>query len=130
MRYLLAVLLPPAAILQSRQPRQLPVNLVLTLCLWVPGAVHALLVAHAAAERERADRLADMVLAQEDASRWRAASTALPGPRVAIPGTSTLAPNCLFGFPSPPKADGDEAGRSLDRCPADANRTSNGGATS
>jgi uncharacterized membrane protein YqaE (UPF0057 family) len=66
MRYLLAVLLPPAAVLLCRKPKQAAVNVLLTACFWVPGAAHALMVAHAAAERERADRRADAVLAREE----------------------------------------------------------------
>jgi uncharacterized membrane protein YqaE (UPF0057 family) len=66
MRYLLAVVLPPAAVLLCRQPRQLPANVLLTALLWLPGSVHALLLARDAAARERADRLADAVLAREE----------------------------------------------------------------
>jgi ABC-type transport system involved in multi-copper enzyme maturation permease subunit/uncharacterized membrane protein YqaE (UPF0057 family) len=65
-RYLLAVFLPPAAVYLCRRPGQLPVSVLLTACLWVPGVVHALLLARAAAVRERADRVADAVLAREE----------------------------------------------------------------
>jgi uncharacterized membrane protein YqaE (UPF0057 family) len=65
-RYLLAVLVPPAAVLLCRQRGQFVVNVLLTACLWVPGVAHALLVARAATRRERADRLADVVLAREE----------------------------------------------------------------
>jgi uncharacterized membrane protein YqaE (UPF0057 family) len=66
MRYLLAVVLPPAAVYLCRQPRQLPVSVLLTACLWLPGCVHALRLVRSAAVRERADRLADAVLAREE----------------------------------------------------------------
>lgn len=66
MRYLLAVFLPPAAVYFCHRPRHLPVSVLLTACLWLPGAVHALLLARAAAARERADRVADAVLAREE----------------------------------------------------------------
>ncbi len=69
MRYLLAVILPPAAVLLCRQPKRLPANAVLTVLLWLPGAVHAILVVRAVAQRERADRLADAVLAHEEQQR-------------------------------------------------------------
>lgn len=46
MRYLLAILLPPLAVLVCGKPVQALINLLLTLCFWVPGAVHALLVAN------------------------------------------------------------------------------------
>ena len=57
MRYLLAILLPPIAVLSCGKPFQAIVNLVLTLFLWVPGAVHALFVVHDYNENRRADRL-------------------------------------------------------------------------
>ncbi len=66
MRYLLAVFLPPAAVYFCNRPRHLPVNVLLTACLWAPGAVHAFLLARAAAARERTDRVADAVLAREE----------------------------------------------------------------
>jgi uncharacterized membrane protein YqaE (UPF0057 family) len=66
MRYLLAILLPPAAVFACRQPKQLPANVLLTLCLWLPGVIHALVVVHQARERERADRVANVVLAREE----------------------------------------------------------------
>lgn len=46
MRYLLAILLPPLAVLSCGKPLQALLNLVLTLCLWVPGVLHAVLVVH------------------------------------------------------------------------------------
>jgi uncharacterized membrane protein YqaE (UPF0057 family) len=46
MRYLLALLCPPVAVLMCGKPFQAIINLLLTLCFWVPGAVHALLVAN------------------------------------------------------------------------------------
>jgi uncharacterized membrane protein YqaE (UPF0057 family) len=66
MRYLLALLLPPVAVIYCRRPRQLPVSLLLTACVWVPGAIHALILAREAAARERTDRLANAVLAYEE----------------------------------------------------------------
>lgn len=57
MRYLLAILLPPLAVLLCGKPFQAVLNLFLTLCFWVPGAIHALLVAHDYYEDERTDRM-------------------------------------------------------------------------
>lgn len=57
MRYLLAILLPPLAVLLCGKPFQALLNLVLTLCFWVPGAIHALLVAHDYYEEQRANRV-------------------------------------------------------------------------
>jgi uncharacterized membrane protein YqaE (UPF0057 family) len=44
MRYLLAILLPPVAVLSCGKPLQSILNLALTLCLWIPGVIHAILV--------------------------------------------------------------------------------------
>ncbi len=45
MRYLLAILLPPVAVLLCGKPFQALLNLLLcVLLLWVGGAVHAILV--------------------------------------------------------------------------------------
>ena len=57
MRYLLAILLPPVAVLFCGRPLQALLNLVLTLCFWVPGAIHAVLVVNQNAEDERNERL-------------------------------------------------------------------------
>jgi uncharacterized membrane protein YqaE (UPF0057 family) len=45
MMYLIAVLCPPLAVLLCGKPFQAVLNLILCLFLYVPGAVHALLVA-------------------------------------------------------------------------------------
>lgn len=44
MRYLLAILVPPLAVLLCGKPVQAVLNLFLTLLLWFPGAIHALFV--------------------------------------------------------------------------------------
>ncbi|SHG81898.1 YqaE/Pmp3 family membrane protein [Ornithinibacillus halophilus] len=44
MMYLLAVVLPPVAVLFSGKPIQALLNLILTLFFWLPGAIHAILV--------------------------------------------------------------------------------------
>jgi uncharacterized membrane protein YqaE (UPF0057 family) len=50
----MAVLLPPVAVLQSGHPERVPLSVVLTLLLWVPGVVHAWhVVGRAAWEREQ-----------------------------------------------------------------------------
>lgn len=57
MRYLLAILLPPVAVLLCGKPLQALLNLVLTLMFWVPGAVHAVLVVHQSEEDSRAEKI-------------------------------------------------------------------------
>lgn len=59
MRYLIAILLPPLAVLMCGKPFQFLLNLVLTLIFWVPGMIHALLVVHDHLEDRRADRIVD-----------------------------------------------------------------------
>ncbi|CAG0970010.1 hypothetical protein PHYC_01191 [Phycisphaerales bacterium] len=44
MRYLFAILLPPVAVLSCGKPFQALLNLLLTLCFWLPGVIHAVLV--------------------------------------------------------------------------------------
>lgn len=57
MRYLLAILLPPVAVLLCGKWVQALLNLVLTLFFWVPGAIHAILVVHDHHEDQRAQRV-------------------------------------------------------------------------
>ena len=44
MRYLLAILLPPIAVLSCGKIVQFILNIILTLLFWLPGMIHALLV--------------------------------------------------------------------------------------
>jgi len=44
MRYLLAIILPPLAVLLCGKPIQFLFNIILTLFFWIPGAIHAILV--------------------------------------------------------------------------------------
>jgi len=44
MMILLAILLPPVAVLICGKPVQALLNIVLTLILWVPGVIHAVAV--------------------------------------------------------------------------------------
>ena len=46
MRYLLAILLPPVAVLLWGKPFQAILSIFLTLAFWIPGVVHALFVVH------------------------------------------------------------------------------------
>ncbi|MBX3383061.1 MAG: YqaE/Pmp3 family membrane protein [Phycisphaeraceae bacterium] len=64
MRYLLAIVLPPVAVLVCGKPFQALLNLFLTLLFWVPGMIHALLVANDYYEDRRADRMVQMLAYQ------------------------------------------------------------------
>jgi uncharacterized membrane protein YqaE (UPF0057 family) len=55
--YLLAILLPPVAVLLCGKPIQALINLVLTLFFWVPGAVHAIMVVYNRDEDRRVARI-------------------------------------------------------------------------
>jgi uncharacterized membrane protein YqaE (UPF0057 family) len=47
MRFLLAILFPPLAVLLCGRPFLAVVKFFLTLCFWVPGMIHALFVVNA-----------------------------------------------------------------------------------
>jgi uncharacterized membrane protein YqaE (UPF0057 family) len=55
MLYLLAIVLPPLAVLLCGKPGQAGLNCILTLLGWFPGMIHAILVVgdHKAQERNR-----------------------------------------------------------------------------
>lgn len=44
MLYLLAIVLPPVAVLMCGKPAQALLNFLLTLCFYFPGMIHAVLV--------------------------------------------------------------------------------------
>ena len=44
MRYAIAILLPPLAVLMCAKPFSAALNVLLTLCFWIPGVLHAWLV--------------------------------------------------------------------------------------
>jgi uncharacterized membrane protein YqaE (UPF0057 family) len=57
MLYLVAILLPPVAVLLCGKPFQAIVNLVLTLLFYIPGLIHALLVVNNHYADKRAERV-------------------------------------------------------------------------
>ena len=57
MLYLVAIFLPPVAVLLCGKPFQAIVNLVLTLLFYVPGLIHAVLVVNNHYADKRTDRL-------------------------------------------------------------------------
>ncbi|MBL9160622.1 MAG: YqaE/Pmp3 family membrane protein [Verrucomicrobiales bacterium] len=61
MRYLLAILLPPVAVLICGKPFQFLINLILTLFFWFPGAIHACLVVSATKADERNQKLINAI---------------------------------------------------------------------
>ncbi len=57
MMYLLALLLPPVAVLLCGKPVQAILNLVLTVLGWLPGVIHAILVVNSREADKRQQRL-------------------------------------------------------------------------
>ena len=57
MRYFLAIVLPPLAVLLCGKPLQFVLNLILTLVFWVPGVIHALFIVHDYLADKRVDRI-------------------------------------------------------------------------
>ncbi|MCC6935507.1 MAG: YqaE/Pmp3 family membrane protein [Thermomicrobiales bacterium] len=57
MLYLLAILLPPVAVLFAGKPFQAVLNFFLTLAFWVPGVIHAILVVNEYKADKRAERI-------------------------------------------------------------------------
>ena len=57
MRYLLALLLPPLAVLFCGKLFQAMINLILCIFLWIPGVIHAVLVVHEYYADKRNDKL-------------------------------------------------------------------------
>ena len=57
MIYILAIFLPPVAVLLVGKPFQALINLFLCLLLWIPGVIHAILVINSAKANARAERI-------------------------------------------------------------------------
>ena len=61
MRYFLAIILPPVAVLFCGKPIQFVLNILLTLFFWIPGVIHAILVVNSHLADKRADKIAKAV---------------------------------------------------------------------
>jgi len=59
--YFLAIVLPPVAVLFTGKPVQALLNLLLTLCFWLPGAIHAVLVVQDNKANKRLEKQAKML---------------------------------------------------------------------
>ena len=68
MRYLLAIILPPVAVLLCRKPSQAILNLILTLFFWIPGVVHAIFVVYSHLADVRAKKL--ILTVKQDTMRF------------------------------------------------------------
>lgn len=61
MLYLLAVLLPPVAVILKGKPIQALLNLLLTICFYVPGIIHAWIVINGANKDKRMKQQAKLI---------------------------------------------------------------------
>lgn len=61
MMYLLAIILPPLAILLKGKPFQALFNILLTICFWIPGVIHAWIVINGANADARMKKQAQLI---------------------------------------------------------------------
>ncbi|MBD3748065.1 MAG: YqaE/Pmp3 family membrane protein [Sphingobacteriales bacterium] len=57
MRYFICFLCPPLAVLSTGRPLTFILNLLLTLCFWIPGVIHAILIVNDHNEDRRTRRM-------------------------------------------------------------------------
>jgi uncharacterized membrane protein YqaE (UPF0057 family) len=57
MRYFLCFIFPPAAVLTTGRIGAFILSIILTICFWVPGIIHAVLVTNDYYEAKRYRRL-------------------------------------------------------------------------
>ena len=57
MRYFLAIILPPLAVLLCGKPFQFILNIFLTLLFWIPGVIHAFFVVNAHLADKRTEKI-------------------------------------------------------------------------
>lgn len=61
--YLLAIILPPIAVLACGKPFQAILNFFLTLCFWFPGMIHAIFVVNSYKNEQNAKRIENAIIA-------------------------------------------------------------------
>ena len=66
MLYILAIVMPPLAVLLTGRPLTAGLNCLLTLCFWIPGIIHAFLVVNEHKANQRSDRMADKIRGDEE----------------------------------------------------------------
>ncbi|MFN3445726.1 MAG: YqaE/Pmp3 family membrane protein [Bacteroidia bacterium] len=59
MRYFLCILIPPIAVLTTGRIGAFILSIILTICFWIPGIIHAFLVVN----RHYADKRNDKLIA-------------------------------------------------------------------
>ena len=58
MKILLAILLPPVCVLLCGRPMSALINVLLTLCGWLPGVIHAIYILNQTEQDRRMKELA------------------------------------------------------------------------
>lgn len=61
MRYLLAIFLPPVAVLLCKKPMQAVLSIFLTMFFWIPGVIHALFIVSNHMADKRTDRIVSAI---------------------------------------------------------------------
>lgn len=61
MLYLLAIICPPVAVLLAGKPIQALLNFGLTLLIWIPGVIHAILVVNEKKADKRMEKQAKLI---------------------------------------------------------------------
>ncbi len=61
MRYALAILVPPLAVFKCKRPQQVVLNVALTLCFFLPGALHAALIVFDHSEQQNAQNVQNAI---------------------------------------------------------------------
>lgn len=96
MKYFFAIFLPPVAVLLCGKPGSFLLNLILTICGWVPGIIHAIIVVGSYNADKRTDRIVSAITTS--------ASGPPPLPQTPARGRSMTfvlivgAAACFFGF--------------------------------
>jgi len=57
MRYFLCIILPPLAVLTTGKIGAFILSIILTICFWIPGIIHAILIVNSYHADKRNDKL-------------------------------------------------------------------------
>ncbi len=66
MKYILAIFLPPVAVLMCGKPGAALLNLLLCVLLWIPGVIHAFIVISQTENDKRTEKIMKKVAAEQD----------------------------------------------------------------
>ena len=79
MRYLLCII-PPLAVISCGKYVQVWLSLLLTICFWIPGIIHAVMVVNSHNADQRTKKITKSI---EDAAQIQAAATAVAAAQAA-----------------------------------------------